>query len=178
MPKGKKSVKKKVDTLACPFCQARMLPEDLADHITAIHSTNSRAESLPVQSHTVSDTRTIEDIREQRGIGGPPMLRGQDVPAHLSQITIKIKELREAPPDFGSPFIIDLDGPLPVPGRESFAVNITNLRALTTLCGLDPKKASIGQIIAAARGKSLTLLIAMTNNPKEHKMVRSLFFQA
>jgi hypothetical protein len=106
------------------------------------------------------------------------MLRGQDVPQGITQIIIKIKELREAPKNFKSPFIIDLDEPLPVAGRAALAINITNLKALATLLGLDNSTCTVEAIQAACRGRSFPLYIAMVNDPQKQKLVRSLFFQA
>lgn len=120
--------------------------------------------------------KSIADVKDERGIGGPPMLRGQDVPKTVSQIKIKVKEMREAPDAFKSPFILDLVEP--VYGREAFAVNITNLRALAELSGQEAETADVDKIIKWATGKTLTLHLSMTNNPQTKKMVRSLFFLA
>lgn len=175
MPKVKKSSTKtnKVDTVKCPFCIAQMLPEDLADHVTSVHPKGAETQTLTPRQ----DGKTIDDIKQERGIKSTLMLHGQDIPHGVSQITIKILELREAPRNFNSPFILDLDEPLPVAGRSSIAINITNLRSLATLCGLDPKICTIEQIIQQSRGRTFPMYIGMTNNPKERKMVRSLFFQ-
>ncbi len=119
--------------------------------------------------------KTIADVKTERGIGGPPMLRGQDVPRSVNKVKIKVKELREAPANFKSPFIIDLAEP--VHERESFAVNITNLRALASLVGLDPETADVEVLAGKVKGKSFDLYVSMTNNPSSKKMVRSLFFE-
>lgn len=118
--------------------------------------------------------RSIADIKGEKGVGGPPMLRGQDVPRSLSQIKIKVREMREAPKTFNSLFILDLAEP--VHEREAFAVNITNLRALAEMAGQDPETGDTDKIIKWVTGKTLTLYVSMTNNPKTKKMVRSLFF--
>lgn len=120
--------------------------------------------------------KTIAEVKSERGIGGPPMLRGQDVPRSVSKLKIKVKELREAPQSFKSPFIIDLAEP--VHEREAFAVNITNLRALATLVGLDPDTADVEVLANKIKGKTFDLHVTMTNNPSTKKMVRSLFFDA
>lgn len=120
--------------------------------------------------------KSISDVKQERGIGGPPMLRGQDIPKNISQIKIKVKGMREAPASFKSPYIIDLESP--VHEREAFAVNITNLRALAELSGQDADTADVDKIIKWATGKTLTLHVSMTNNPNTKKMVRSLFFVA
>lgn len=120
--------------------------------------------------------KSIADVKSERGIGGPPMLRGQDIPKSVNKVKIKIKELREAPSSFKSPFIIDLAEP--VHEREAFAVNITNLRALAELVGLDPETADVDVLANKVKGKSFDLYVSMTNNPSSNKMVRSLFFSA
>ena len=56
--------------------------------------------------------KTIGDIKSERGIGGPPMLHGSDLPQKVSSVTITVKELREAPANFNSPAIIDLAEPV------------------------------------------------------------------
>jgi len=118
--------------------------------------------------------KTIADIKQERGIGGPPMLRGQDLPKSVNSVKIKVATLREAPSNFKSPAIIDLEEP--VHGREAFAVNITNLRALAVLLKMDPEQADFDKLAAASEGKTFTLYVGMVNNPKEKRMVRSLFF--
>ncbi len=120
--------------------------------------------------------KSIADMKAERGIGGPPMLRGQDIPRSVTKLKIKVKELREAPANFKSPAIIDLAEP--VHEREAFAVNITNLRALAELAGLDPEAADFDILAGKVRGKSFNLHVTMTNNPQTKKMVRSLFFAA
>jgi len=52
---------------------------------------------------------TIGEIKRKRGIGGPPMLHGSDLPASVSRVTVLIRELREAPSNFNSPAIVDLE---------------------------------------------------------------------
>jgi hypothetical protein len=106
--------------------------------------------------------------------GGPPMLHGEDVPRSVNKLKIKIKELREAPEQFNSPAIIDLAEP--VYERESWAVNITNLRALAELSGMDPDKGDFETLANKVKGKTFELYVSMTNNPQTQKMVRSLFF--
>lgn len=120
--------------------------------------------------------RTIADIKGEKGVGGPPMLHGSDVPKTLSQIKITVKEMREAPKTFNSLFILDLAKP--VYDTEAFAVNITNLRALAVMAGQDPDTGDTERISKWVEGKTLTLHVALTNNPKTKKMVRSLFFNA
>lgn len=150
----------------------------LARHPAEVAAAKSLLVSLAAKRRTEGKRmgKSIADVKGERGIGGPPMLRGQDVPKNLSQIKIKVKEMREAPTSFKSPFIIDLASP--VYEREAFAVNITNLRALAELSGQDPESADVDKITKWIEGKTLTLHLTMTNNPQTKKMVRSLFFSA
>ena len=120
--------------------------------------------------------KSIADMKQERGIGGPPMLRGQDVPKSATSVKIKVQELREAPQNFKSMAIIDLAEP--VHGREAFAVNITNMRALAELAGLDPEQADFDVLAKKVQGKTYTLHVTVVNNPNTKKMVRSLFFSA
>lgn len=120
--------------------------------------------------------KSIAEIKAERGIGGPPMLRGQDVPTGKQSFKIKVRELRESPKNFKAPFIIDLDGE--VFGRAAFAVNMTNLRALAELESLDPDTADVEVLAKKVKGKSYTLHVAMVNNPSSQKIVRSLFFDS
>lgn len=118
--------------------------------------------------------RTVADVKKEKGVGGPPMLHGSDVPQRISQFKIKVQEMREAPKTFNSLFILDLSEP--VYGAEAFAINITNLRALAVMAGQDAETGDTEKIAKWAAGKSITLHVALTNNPKTKKMVRSLFF--
>ena len=121
--------------------------------------------------------KSLGDIRSERGGGGPPMLHGSDLKKSEGQIKIKVKELREAPKNFNSPAIIDLAEE--VYGKLSFAVNITNLRALAELVGFeDSEAADFEQVASRAKGKTFTLYKSMVNNPKTNKMTFSLFFNA
>jgi hypothetical protein len=116
--------------------------------------------------------KTVTEMR--RGGTGAPMLHGSDLGRTETSVKIKVKELREAPKNFNSPAIIDLAEP--VHDKEAFAVNITNLRALAELHGMDPDKADFEVLQGKVKGKTLTLHKAMVNNPKTEKMTNSLFF--
>ena len=117
--------------------------------------------------------KSIGDMK--KGSGGPPLLHGSDVPSKVMTVRIKVKELREAPDSFNSAAIIDLAEP--VYECEAFAVNITNLKALAKLNGMD-EDGDFDTLAAKVRGKSFILHVGMVNNPQTKKMVRSLFFDA
>jgi hypothetical protein len=121
--------------------------------------------------------KTIAEIKSERGIGGPPMLHGSDLPQKVNSVTITVRELREAPANFNSPAIIDLAEP--VYGKEAFAVNMTNLRRLAALVGFnDPDTADFEEVRArVVKRKKFKLAVALVNNPKIGKLTRSLFFE-
>jgi hypothetical protein len=156
----------------------------VGQHVKAMHREIVAASQLFVTSLAAKRNRergsqmgkSIADVKSERGIGGPPMLRGQDIPRAVNQVKIKVKEMREAPNSFKSPYILDLAEP--VHDREAFAVNITNLRALAELSGQDAETADVDKVCKWVAGKTLTLYAVMTNNPQTKKMVRSLFFSA
>ena len=169
------------EEIRCGVCEVKFPGyKSLGSHVLREHPNAALKEvvkSLAVTANQQEDEemgKSIADVKSERGIGGPPMLRGQDVPKSVTSLKIKVKELREAPANFKSPFIIDLDSP--VHDREAFAVNITNLRALATLVGLDPETADVDVLANKVKGKTFTLYVSMTNNPSSKKMVRSLFF--
>jgi hypothetical protein len=131
----------------------------------------------PNKEATTTMAKTIADIKSERGIGGPPMLHGSDLPQKVNSVTITVRELREAPANFNSPAIIDLAEP--VYGKEAFAVNMTNLRRLAALVGFnDPDTADFQQVRERVlKRKKFKLAIALVNNPKIGKLTRSLFFE-
>jgi hypothetical protein len=118
--------------------------------------------------------KSLAEIKEERGIGGPPMLKGSDLGKTESKVKIKVKALREAPKNFGSPAIIDLVDE--VHSKVAWACNITNLKALASLVGMDPDTADFDILAKKVVNKTFVLYVAMVNNPKTNKMGRSLFF--
>lgn len=120
--------------------------------------------------------KSLDEMRKERGGGGPPMLHGSDLARTEKSVKIKIKELREAPKNFNSPAIIDLAEP--VHEKVAFAVNITNLRALAALNGFsgDDDNIDFEALANKVRGKTFTLHRTMVNNPKTNRMTHSLFF--
>lgn len=124
--------------------------------------------------------KSVADMKAERGIGGPPMLHGSDLPAKQNSITVKCKELREAPSNFKSPCIMDFEKPA-IADRACMAVNLTNLRILARLVGFSEDEAETADFDVIAKkcqGKKFTLVKALVNNPKINKMTPSLFFQA
>lgn len=170
------------EEIRCSVCGIKFPGyKSLGSHVSREHPNAALKEvvkSLAVTANQQEEEmgKSIADMKSERGIGGPPMLRGQDVPKSVTKLKIKVKELREAPANFKSPAIIDLAEP--VHEREAFAVNITNLRALASLVGLDPEQADFDILANKVKGKTFELYVSMTNNPNTKKMVRSLFFAA
>jgi len=106
------------------------------------------------------------DKRKTKG-GGKPLLHGSDLPAKVNSVTVKVKECREAPENFGAFYILDFAEP--VYETEGWAVNKTNGDKLAELFGDDwPEKIA---------GKKITLAKLMVNNPQTKKPTQSLFVQ-
>ena len=123
--------------------------------------------------------KSIADIKTERGIGGPPMLHGSDLPAKVNSVTIICRELREAPAQFKSPAIMDFGKP--VYDKQCMAVNLTNLRILASLAGFSEDEADSADFDVIAKkcdGKKFTLVKTLVMNPKLGKMTPSLFFQS
>lgn len=95
-----------------------------------------------------------------------PLLYGSDVPRKQHSIKIKVTGVRTPPKDFSSVLILDIET---VFEKSAWAVNKTNAKALREKFGQDAEKMI---------GKSIELLVVNVNNPKMHKIVRSLFVEA
>lgn len=115
---------------------------------------------------------SIKDEFKKKGVEGPPLLHGTDLPKNVNSVVIVVKELRTAPDNFGSIAILDLARP--VYDCEAWAVNKTNLRALLEKFGVN-EDAEIEELSAKMEGKKLTLNKVMVNNPQTKKMGPSLF---
>jgi hypothetical protein len=119
---------------------------------------------------------TLGDIKKKKGKGGPPILKGGDVPAKTNSFTIKVKELREPPDNFNATALLDFAEP--VFGAECMALNITNLKALAIKMGFDANdfdSVDFEDLANKAKGKKLTINMALVNNPQTKQMVRGLF---
>jgi len=118
--------------------------------------------------------RSIADIKKERGIGGPPLLHGSDVPRKFNSVKVKCSVLRESPKNFGSPAIMEFDKP--VFDCEAMSINMTNLRSLAVASGAKkPDEADFDKVAAWCAGKDFTFFVGMVNNPKTNSMTRSLF---
>lgn len=115
---------------------------------------------------------SIKDEFKKKGVEGPPLLHGTDLPKNVNSVVIVVKELRTAPDNFGSIAILDLARP--VYDCEAWAVNKTNLRALLEKFSVN-EDAEIEELSAKMEGKKLTLNKVMVNNPQTKKMGPSLF---
>jgi len=91
------------------------------------------------------------------------LLKGSDVPADKTTITIVIEEVRQSPEDFSAPAIVVLKKP--IYGKSAWAVNKTNLKMLIKLFGDNVEKLI---------GKKIKLVVITVQNPQTGEMVRSL----
>jgi hypothetical protein len=119
--------------------------------------------------------KTMGQLRKEKGVGGPPLLKGSDIPARIQSVKITIKELREGGKDFKSPAIADLAKP--VYEREAWPLNITNLRALSRVLGWEDEEfdgLDFDDLAAKAAGRTIILDVTRVNNPQTRKMVQGL----
>jgi hypothetical protein len=68
---------------------------------------------------------------------GANLLHGSDLPKKQMQQQLKIVSAREAPPNFGSPMILDIEEIPAFPGKTGLALNATNTRIMAELLGDD-----------------------------------------
>lgn len=118
---------------------------------------------------------TMGEAKKKRGKGGRPLLHGSDVPKSTSQFTIKVKELREAPDNFNAFAILDFAEP--VFEKEGMAMNQTNMKQLAVRLGFeleDFDDIEFSDLVEKAKGKKLTVMVVLKNNPTTHEMVRAL----
>lgn len=120
---------------------------------------------------------TIGNMKKERGMGGPPMLHGSDLPDKVDRISIICAELREPPAKFKSLGIIDLEKPLYE--KESWAVNSTNLAILAVKFGVmeendDLNAVDFADVAKAVKGKKITLQKVYVNDPSKNRSVPSL----
>lgn len=69
-----------------------------------------------------------------RGGGGPALLKGSDIPKSAQRVTVFVNQVREAPEQWGSPLVADIDE---VHGAKAIALNKTNVKHLVRLIGDD-----------------------------------------
>ena len=105
-------------------------------------------------------TVMLENRRSGRAGG---LLKGSDIPAGTTTITIVIEEVRESPEEFNAPVIIVFRKP--VNGKTAWAVNKTNLKAIIKHFGDDPAKLI---------GKKIKLEVVSVRNPQTGEIVPSL----
>jgi len=68
---------------------------------------------------------------------GANLLHGSDLPKKQIQQQLKIVSAREAPPNFSSPMILDIEEIPAFPGKTGLALNATNTRIMAELLGDD-----------------------------------------
>src|ERR1700733_1157157 len=91
------------------------------------------------------------------------MLDGSDVPPGTKTNTIEVAGVRESPEGFNAPAIIDLKKP--ICGKQAWAVNKTNLKAIIKIFGDDDAK---------LLGRKIKLEIISVRNPQTGEIVPSL----
>jgi len=107
---------------------------------------------------------TLTEMLESRRSGqAGALLKGSDVPAGTTTITIVIEEVRKAPEGFNAPVILVLKKP--IYGKSAWAANQTNSKMLRKLFGDNVEKLI---------GKKVKLVIITVQNPQTGEMVRSL----
>jgi hypothetical protein len=107
---------------------------------------------------------TLKTMLDNRSTGhAGALLNGSDVPAGTKTITIEVAGVREAPEGFNAPAIIDLKKP--IYGKQAWAVNKTNLKAIIKLFGDDDAKLV---------GRKIKLEIISVRNPQTGEIVPSL----
>jgi len=72
--------------------------------------------------------------KHRNGQGGA-LLKGSDVPSGTKSITIEVAGVRESPPEFGAPLILDFKKQLY--GKSALAINKTNAKGLARQFGDD-----------------------------------------
>lgn len=102
---------------------------------------------------------SAQSTLDQRKGDAIPLLKGSDLPLKTARVKIRLREVREAPADFGSPMIADLAEP--VFDRAAFPLNKTNIKHLIELLGDD---------YAKWVGKTLLLEKIRVNNPKTGRL--------
>lgn len=115
---------------------------------------------------------SLKDQFDKKSGDAIPLLHGSDLGKKETSVTIKIKDLREAPANFASIAIIDLE--TEVHGKGAWAVNKTNMRAIMDKFSFD-EDMEFSEVAQRLRGKKLTLSRVMVNDPKKKTMVPSLF---
>lgn len=106
-------------------------------------------------------------LEDRPGAGAGNLLRGQDLPRKQQSIKVKITGVREAPANFNSPVIVDID---PVcEGKIAFPLNKTNMRRCVELVGDD---------LDALKGSTMTLAKVMVNNPQTKALTFGLVVEA
>jgi hypothetical protein len=106
----------------------------------------------------------LKSLLESRKTGqSAPLLKGSDTPEGTKSIAIEIAGVRQSPEGFDAPAILDLKKP--VYGKQAWAVNKTNMKALIKRFGEDAN---------TLVGKKIRLEISLVHNPQTGEMVRSL----
>ena len=132
-------------TCFCPVCRGVMSQETL-DRLNAIERgdkidykikddfTNpppwdngeSKEEKMAISAGKIAPSQGGTPRKQRAGI-----LHGSDLPRNRREITLHITGVREAPPDWSSPVVLDFDDQF---GKGTLPLNKTNVRSLGELC--------------------------------------------
>jgi hypothetical protein len=137
----------------CAFCRAEFQSfEALEKHVPQCPMFTRREKNMALSWNDKKATLP----------GGAPLLKGSDVPKNVNSIKVKVTAVREAPKNFQSPIIIDIQE---MYGKSAMALNKTSCQALADRYDDDLEKLV---------GKTVQFWIALQNNPKSGKLTRSL----
>lgn len=115
-----------------------------------------------------------------RGSEGGELLKGSNLPAKVNSITVFVHRVREAPDEWKSGFLADIDE---VHGCTAFALNKTNVNYLIDECGddfdkwggyhwtLEKTSVTNPQTHAAAVGLAITKIVKSKRKPTKQDEV-------
>ena len=92
-----------------------------------------------------------------RGGDGAPLLKASELPKSKNEVTVFVHAVREAPEEWKSPLILDIDETY---GAAALALNKTQVKALVTLIDDDYEKWA---------GYEVTLSKIRVTNPTTHQ---------
>jgi hypothetical protein len=127
-----------------------------------------RAQKLIQESKRMA---SINDVKKAKGGEGGSLLKGSDVPAKMSAVKVKVASIELAPDNFNAPAILRFSEE--VYGCEGVAINKTNLGLLCEKVGVTGDD-DFSLLEKKLKGKTVTLIIAMVNNPQTKQLTRGL----
>jgi hypothetical protein len=101
-----------------------------------------------------------------RGGDGAALLKGSNLPKSKKSVTVFVNAVREAPDEWKSPLVMDID---PVYECGTIALNKTNVKLLVQMIGDDYE---------AWAGYEVTFAKVLVNNPQTHRMTAGLLVES